>query len=88
MTSVLSTPGNQMATNELRFIPHMPADLVWKQYGAGIVAQYPEKEWEKRVQQVPPAYQDYIRERISLENGAVTAKEGQGDAKPEQALPE
>lgn len=67
--------------SETRFTPHTPIDLVWKQYGAGIIAQYPKEEWERRIRQVPPAYQDYIRVRISQGEAAGTTREGQGDAR-------
>lgn len=51
-------------TGELRFTPHTPNDLIFKQYGEALMAQYPETEWERRIELVPVAYRDYIRARI------------------------
>lgn len=75
------------AQTNLRFTPHTPNDLIWRQYGAGILAQYPEEEWDFRISQVPPTYQDYIRARIGRESSARTAQERAGGVQEEGALP-
>lgn len=63
--------------DELKFNPHMPDDLVWKQYGTGIQTQWPATEWEERIMQVPPAYRAYIRDRLEREKTARAKREGE-----------
>lgn len=50
--------------SHLRFIPHMPDDLIWKQYGT-VLADLPPEEQERRVLLIPVLYRDYIRGRLN-----------------------